>query len=59
MDLLLINDENKTHYVHIKDFNDVCFIRQKMKIKNTFADIFYNVLVDRTQRYLFKHRWFN
>ena len=48
MDLLLITEENKSHYVHIKDFNRfnrfTCK-KQNVKLKNTFADIAYNVLV--------------
>ena len=32
MDLLLISDENKSHYVYIKDFNR--FMCNKTKIKN-------------------------
>ena len=31
VDLLLITDENKSHYVYIKDFNRLCAIRQKAK----------------------------
>ena len=45
MDLLLLNDENKPHYVYIKDFNIFISIRQNIKIKKTFADTVYNVLV--------------
>ena len=45
MDLLLINNENKSHYVYIEDFNSLCSIRQNIKLKNTFTDIVYNVLV--------------
>ena len=46
MDLLLITDENKSHqrlYVS-KILTDLFVIRQKIRIKNTFADIAYNVL---------------
>ena len=42
MDLLLIGDGNKSHYVYI---HDLCAIKQSVKIKNTFADIVYNILV--------------
>ena len=45
MDLLLISDENKSHYVYIKNLTDLCAIKQSVKIKNTFVDIVYNVLV--------------
>ena len=46
MDLLLITDKSKSHYVYLKDFNRTgsCAIRQKIKLKNTLADIVYNVL---------------
>ena len=44
MDLLLTSDENKCHYVYIKDFNRFV-IRQSVKIKNIFANIVYNVLM--------------
>ena len=40
MDLLLISNENKLHYVYIKDFN-----RFMCNIKNIFANDVYNVLV--------------
>ena len=45
MDLLMIGDENKPHYVYIKDFNR--FMRNKTKNtdKIFFAIIAYNVLV--------------
>ena len=44
MDLLLRTDENKSHYVYIKNFNK--FMSNKTRWKNnTFADIVYNVLV--------------
>ena len=50
MDLLLFNDENKSHYVYIyiyisKYLTNLCSIKQIAKTKNTFADIVYNVLV--------------
>ena len=44
MDLLLIKNEDKIHYVYIKDFNIFMFHKTKHK-KHTFADIAYNVLV--------------
>ena len=34
MDLVLINDENKSHYVYIKHFNKFTFIKTKQKNKN-------------------------
>ena len=42
MDLLLISDENKSHYVYIKD---ICAIKQNIKVKNFFANVVYSVLV--------------
>ena len=45
MDLLIINDENKSHYVYIKDFSRFMFNKTKHKNKNTFADIVYSVLM--------------
>ena len=45
MDLLIINDENKSHYVYIKDFSRFMFHKTKHKNKNTFADIVYSVLM--------------
>ena len=45
MDLLVITDENKSHYVYIKYFNKNMCNKTKCKSKNTFADIVYNVLV--------------
>ena len=41
MDLLLLIDDNKSHYVYIKDFNRFMF----HKTKNTFAKVVYSVLV--------------
>ena len=35
-DLLLINDENKSHYVYIKDFNKFMFNKTKHKNKKHF-----------------------
>ena len=36
MDLLPIINENKSHYVYIKDFDILCFTKQKNKNKNYF-----------------------
>ena len=41
MDLLLIIDKNKSHYMYIKDFDRFMF----HKTKNTFAKVVYSVLV--------------
>ena len=41
LDLLMITDENKSHYIYIRDFNRfMC-----NKTKSTFANIVYNVLI--------------
>ena len=50
MDLLLIIDENKSHYVYIKDFGRFMFHKTKNektknKQKKTFANVVYSVLV--------------
>ena len=45
MDLLMIADENKSHYVYIKDFNRFMRNKTKNKDKKFFAIIAYNVLV--------------
>ena len=37
IDLLLINDENKSHYVYIKDFNKFMFNNTKYKNKKHFC----------------------
>ena len=44
MDLLLTSEENKSHYVYIKNFERLMFNKTKNKNKNTFVDIVYNVL---------------
>ena len=36
MDLLLLIDEDKSHYVHIKDFNRFLFQKTKTKNKKWF-----------------------
>ena len=45
MDLLMITDENKSHYVYIKDFNRFICNKTNNKNKKHFASIVYNVLV--------------
>ena len=37
MDLLLINDENKSHYVYIKDFSKFMFNKTKHRNKKHFC----------------------
>ena len=45
MDLLLLTDGDKSHYVYIKDFDRVMFHKTKNKNKKWFAEAVYNVLV--------------
>ena len=46
MDLLLISDKNKSHYVYIKDFNRFMFNKTKNKTKIFFfVNVVYSVLV--------------
>ena len=45
MDLLLLIDDDKSHYVYIKHFNRFMFHTKKIKTKNTFAKVFDSVLV--------------
>ena len=37
MDLLLVTDENKSHYLYIKDFNRFMFHKTKNKNKKCFC----------------------
>ena len=42
----------------LKILTDLCFTKQKIKAKSTFAKVAYSVLViERTYRGLFKHQW--
>ena len=46
MDLLLLFEDDKSHYVCIKDFNTFMFHKtKKQKIKNGFVKVVYNALV--------------
>ena len=45
MDLLLLTDDDKSHYVCIKDFNRSMFHKRKSKKKNGSVRVVYNVLV--------------
>ena len=49
MDLLQITDENKSHYVYIKDvkicIRDLSAIKENVKIKNTFVNIVFSISV--------------
>ena len=44
MDLLLVTDENKSHYLYIKDFDRFTFHKTKSKNKS-FARVVYSALV--------------
>ena len=44
MDLLLLIDNDKSHYVCIKDFNRFMFHKTKNKNKNGFVKVVYSVL---------------
>ena len=44
MDLLVLIEGDKSHYVYIKDLTDFCFTKQKIKIKNDIVEVVYNVL---------------
>ena len=45
MDLLLISNKFVSHYVYIKSFSRFMFNKIKIKIRNAFGDVVYNVLV--------------
>ena len=45
IDLLLLIDDNKLHYMYIKDFNRFMFHKAKNKIKNGFVKVVYSALV--------------
>ena len=45
IDLLLLINDNKSHYVYIKDFNTFMFDKTKIKIKNGFVEVVYNASV--------------
>ena len=44
MDLLLLIEDDKSHYVYTKDFNRFMFHKTKNN-KNGFAEVVYSVLV--------------
>ena len=45
LDLLLISNSFTSHYVYIKDFNNLHLIKQNIKVRNTFVKVVYSVLV--------------
>ena len=45
MDLLLLINDDKSHYVFIKDFNTFMFHKTKNKNKKWFVEVVYSVLV--------------
>ena len=46
LNLLLITEKDKSHYVFIKDFNR-CFQEQNIKTKNTIACLVYKILLQK------------
>ena len=54
MDLLLINDENKSHYVYIKDFNRFMF--NKTKFNNKKRSCRYCLQCFSSERILIEHQ---
>ena len=52
--LLLIDDNDKSHYVYIKDFNRFMFHKTKNINKNGFVEAVNSVLVVKRRR-LFEH----
>ena len=51
MDLLLVIDEKKSHYVYIKDFNRFMFDKTKNKNKKYLAKVVYSVLVVKIKKH--------
>ena len=45
IDLLLISDKFKSHYMYIKHFDRFMFNKTNTRVKNTFVRIVYSVLV--------------
>ena len=45
MDLLLLIDNDKSHYMYIKNFDIFLFLKTKIKTKNGFVKVVYSVLV--------------
>ena len=62
MDLWLISNENKSHYVSIKDFNRFMCNKTKNKNKKDFCKCCLHrfsseKIIDRTQRKLLDNEW--
>ena len=62
MDLLLITNENKSHYVYIKDFNRFMCNKTKNRNKKYFCKCCLQCFssenfFDRTQRKLLDNKW--
>ena len=47
MDLLLISNEKNLIICTLKILTDLCLVKQKAKLKNTFAKTSYSVLLTR------------
>ena len=60
MDLLLVTDGDKSHYVYI---NDLCFTKQRIKTKNTFGRVVCSVLemkmCDKTKKFVWASMVYN
>ena len=52
IDLLMITEKSRSHYVYIKDFNRSMCNKTKCKSKKTNANVVYNVLT-------VKEFWYN
>ena len=46
MDLLMLKNDNNSHYVYIKDFDRFMFHKTKIETKNDFIEVVYSVLVE-------------
>ena len=47
LNLLLITEKDRFHYVFIKDFNRLMFQEQNIEAKDTIACLFYKVLLQK------------
>ena len=50
IDLLLLIDDDKSHFMYIKDFDRFMFHKTKIKTKNDFVEIVNSVLVEKACR---------
>ena len=47
MDLLLVINKSKSHYMYIKDCDRLIFTKQRIKTKNTFVRVVCSALVSK------------